>query len=135
MATWKKVVVSGSAAELSQLNVGSNQQITTAQGTTFLTGSFTGSFKGDGTNLTGVTATAVFPTTLLTPLTSTTQLFANDGTNKYVTAGQVTASAYAGVSGDITISTGGVAAIGSGKVTSTMILDGTITGTTCSDRT
>jgi len=47
MATWKKVIVSGSAAELSQLNVGANQQITTAQGTTFLTGSFTGSFTGN----------------------------------------------------------------------------------------
>jgi hypothetical protein len=129
MPTWKKVIVSGSAAELSQLNVGANQQITTAQSTTFLTGSFTGSFAGNGANLTGVTATAVFPSTQLTPLTSATQIFANDGTNKFVTAGQITASAYAGVSGDITIGTGGVAAIGSGKVTSTMILDGTITGT------
>ena len=55
MAEWKKVVVSGSGAILSQLNVGANQQITTAQATTFLTGSFTGSFKGDGSGLTGVT--------------------------------------------------------------------------------
>ena len=128
MAEWKKVIVSGSAAVLSQLNVGTNQQITTSQSTTFLTGSFTGSFKGDGTNLTGVTATAVFPNTQLTPLTSATQLFANDGSNKYVTAGQVTASAYAGVSGDITISAAGVATIGSSKVTSAMIVDATIVG-------
>jgi len=126
MAEWKKVIVSGSAAVLSQLNVGTNQQITTSQATTFLTGSFTGSFKGDGTNLTGVTATATFPTVQLTPLTSATQIFANDGTNKFVTAGQITGSAYAGVSGDITIGTGGVAAIGSGKVTSAMIVDDTI---------
>jgi hypothetical protein len=96
---------------------------------TSLTGSFTGSFKGDGSNLTGVTATAIFPTTLLTPITSTAQVFINDGANKYVTVGQITGSAYAGVSGDITIGAGGVAAIGSGKVTSAMILDGTITGT------
>jgi hypothetical protein len=67
MATWKKVIVSGSVAELATVSasigliVGSNQQITTTQATTFLTGSFTGSFKGDGTNLTGVTATATFP--------------------------------------------------------------------------
>ena len=128
MAEWKKVIVSGSAAVLSQLNVGTNQQITTSQSTTFLTGSFTGSFKGDGTNLTGVTATAVFPNTQLTPLTSATQLFANDGSNKYVTAGQVTASAYAGVSGDITINAAGVATIGSSKVTSAMIVDATIVG-------
>jgi hypothetical protein len=55
MAEWKKVIVSGSAAVLSQVNVGTNQQITTSQTTTFLTGSFTGSFKGDGSGLTGVT--------------------------------------------------------------------------------
>tara|TARA_R110000868_G_scaffold107649_5_gene294467 strand:- start:188 stop:1723 length:1536 start_codon:yes stop_codon:yes gene_type:complete len=99
MPTWKKVIVSGSQAELAGV-----------------TGSFTGSFAGNGANLTGVTATAVFPNTLLTPLTSATQLFANDGSNKYVTAGQVTASAYAGVSGDITISTAGVASIAANSV-------------------
>jgi hypothetical protein len=93
------------------------------------TGGITGSFKGDGAALTGVTATAIFPTTLLTPITSAAQVFINDGANKYVTVGQITGSAYAGVSGDITIGAGGVAAIGSGKVTSTMIVDGTITGT------
>ena len=93
------------------------------------TGGITGSFKGDGAALTGVTATAIFPTTLLTPITSAAQVFINDGANKYVTVGQITGSAYAGVSGDITIGAGGVAAIGSGTVTSAMIVDGTITGT------
>ena len=58
MAEWKKVIVSGSAAVLSQLNVGTNQQITTSQATTFLTGSFTGSFKGDGTNILGVVSSS-----------------------------------------------------------------------------
>jgi hypothetical protein len=95
MATWKKVIVSGSVAELATVSasvgliVGSNQQITTAQATTFLTGSFTGSFKGDGTNLTGVTATAIFPTTAKTDLASTDQFFINDGVNKYVTYGNL----------------------------------------------
>ena len=56
MATWKKVIVSGSDAILNKLNVGTNQQITTAQSTTFLTGSFTGSFKGDGSGLTGLSS-------------------------------------------------------------------------------
>lgn len=93
------------------------------------TGGITGSFKGDGAALTGVTATAIFPTTLLTPITSAAQVFINDGANKYVTVGQITGSAYAGVSGDITIGAGGVAAIGSAKVTSAMIVDGTVTGT------
>jgi hypothetical protein len=123
-AEWKKVIVSGSAAVLSQVNVGTNQQIGATQATTFLTGSFTGSFFGSGANLSGVTAT--FPTTLLTPVTSTTQVFVNDGANKYVTVGQITTASYAGVSGDITINSSGVSAIGSSKVTSAMIVDATI---------
>ena len=177
MAEWKKVVVSGSGAILSQLNVGANQQITTAQATTFLTGSFTGSFAGNfvgttnlpdltqgtgitaftydggatatvsvagastltdnkipkwtgtafanssladdgttitgatslqltgassnlsgsfsgsfarnGASLTGVTATAIFPTTAKTDLANTDQFFINDGANKYVTYGNL----------------------------------------------
>ena len=93
------------------------------------TGGITGSFKGDGAALTGVTATAVFPASQTTPILSTTKLFSNDGSNTFVYVGQVTGSTYAGVSGDITIGASGVAAIGSGKVTSAMIVDGTITGT------
>jgi hypothetical protein len=61
MATWKKVIVSGSNAVLNQVNVGTNQQISTSPSTTFLSGSFSGSFSGDGSNLTGVVATAGFP--------------------------------------------------------------------------
>jgi hypothetical protein len=55
MAEWKKVIVSGSHAELAAVSasigllVGTNQQITTNQSTTFLTGSFTGSFTGVAT--------------------------------------------------------------------------------------
>ena len=63
-ATWKKVIVSGSSAELANLNLDNNlvvsqsirvtsgsnnvvtQQITGLQSTTFLTGSFSGSFYG-----------------------------------------------------------------------------------------
>lgn len=95
MAEWKKVIVSGSQAELAAvsasiaLRVGTNQQITTSQTTTFLTGSFTGSFKGDGTGLTGVTATAIFPTTAKTDLATTDQFYINDGANKYVTYGNL----------------------------------------------
>ena len=58
MATWKKVIVSGSAAELlnitasaglfnTSLNVGTTQQITNNPATTFLSGSFSGSFTGN----------------------------------------------------------------------------------------
>ena len=44
MASWKKVIVSGSDAILNSSTVGTNQVITTLQSTTKLTGSFTGSF-------------------------------------------------------------------------------------------
>ena len=66
MATWKKVIVSGSVAQLNNLsvdnnvtltgslNVGANQQITTSVNSTFLSGSFSGSFHGDGSDLTGI---------------------------------------------------------------------------------
>ena len=88
MATWKKIIVSGSNAELAQVTasigvlVGSNQVIGTTQAATRLTGSFTGSFTGgftgDGTGLTGVTGTPAFPTTAITDLTSTHKFFVND---------------------------------------------------------
>jgi hypothetical protein len=53
MATWKKVVVSGSA--ISQLNNDANYLESNDSGAE-LTGSFTGSFIGDGSGLTGVVA-------------------------------------------------------------------------------
>lgn len=54
MAEWKKVVVSGS--NVSQLNNDSNY-VVNGQSGVYLTGSFTGSFAGDGSGLTGVVAT------------------------------------------------------------------------------
>lgn len=59
MATWKKVIVSGSNAEVNKINInGGNQQISGSAADTRLSGSFSGSFSGDGSNLTGVIATA-----------------------------------------------------------------------------
>lgn len=46
MATWKKVIVSGSNADLNKLNVNNNQQISSSVAGTFLSGSFSGSFAG-----------------------------------------------------------------------------------------
>jgi len=60
MATWKKVVVSGSNAQLASVTasvafaVGTNQVITTSPSTTFLSGSFSGSFSGNGSSITGI---------------------------------------------------------------------------------
>ena len=78
MAQWRKVLVSGSAADVSSLNVG------TAEGTagtiinnssiagSRITGSFTGSFVGDGSNLTGVAATSLDIDNFGSDLTSAT---------------------------------------------------------------
>lgn len=87
MATWKKIIVSGSAAELSQLNVGSNQQISSSVNDTFLSGSFSGSFFGDGSGLSGVAAS--FPVTEQTNLANTDKFFINDGASKFVTYGNL----------------------------------------------
>lgn len=53
MATWKKIVVSGSS--VSQLNNDSNYLVSGDSGVV-LSGSFSGSFQGDGSGLTGVSA-------------------------------------------------------------------------------
>lgn len=66
MAQWRKVIVSGSDAELASitasvgLQVGDNQIIYPSQGGTRLTGSFSGSFTGDGSGLTGLATTLDF---------------------------------------------------------------------------
>ena len=53
MAEWKKVIVSGSSAVLASLNVDGAVVAST------VSGSFSGSFEGDGSGLTGVSATAL----------------------------------------------------------------------------
>jgi len=115
MPTWKKVIVSGSQAQLaavtasSGLVVGTNQYIGTTQATTYLTGSFTGSFTGNGAGLTGVTATAIFPTNATTNLATTDQIYINDGANKYITYGNLVidlAGSGAGTSNLTTTDTG-----------------------------
>jgi len=90
MASWKKVLVSGSAGEFSSvtasigLRVGTNQTISTTQAV--LTGSFTGSFTGDGQGLTGVSAN--FPSTPVSSLDPLDKFFIQDSadtTSKYIT--------------------------------------------------
>ena len=93
MATWKKVIVSGSQAELAAVTasvallVSTNQVISTTAGGTKLSGSFSGSFFGDGSGISGVAAS--FPVTAKTDLVSTDQFFINDGASKYVTYGNL----------------------------------------------
>lgn len=65
MASWQKIIVSGSNAELNSvglvtsMSVGANQIIATSSAQTKLSGSFSGSFFGDGSQLSGVAATNV----------------------------------------------------------------------------
>jgi hypothetical protein len=88
MATWKKLIVSGSVAELAAVSasvgiaVNTNQQIQPSVAGTRLSGSFSGSFAGDGSGLTNVTATATFPTNEITNLSSTDRFFTSNGTKK-----------------------------------------------------
>jgi hypothetical protein len=152
MATWKKLIVSGSSAELSAVTasggilVGSNQQIQPSVLNTRLSGSFSGSFAGDGSELTNVTATATFPTNEITNLISTDKFFTSNGTNSFTTYDSLlidlagsglsvedsdglsvdsgslqtffNSSSYAGVSGDILINaSSGVATIQANSVT------------------
>jgi len=136
MASWKKVIVSGSSAALAALQVDNltsgqvvigggsvgNLSTTAINGTgnilattgasgVSISGSFSGSFFGNGAGLTGVTATAIFPLTQLTPIAPTTQVFVNDGSNKYATVSQFTSASFAGISGDILVDSAGVATI------------------------
>jgi hypothetical protein len=66
MANWKKVIVSGSAAEL--LNITASAANITTLNVTAGSGSFSGSFQGDGSGLTNVPATGIILSTLTSSL-------------------------------------------------------------------
>ena len=96
MATWKKVLVSGSSAALTSVtadtsvSVGGSDTtafnvVGTGQSNTRLSGSFTGSFTGDGRFLTGVVA--AFPTNEETNLNAADKFYVNTvlGGNEYIT--------------------------------------------------
>lgn len=152
MASWKKIIVSGSSANLAALSVDNltNGQVVIGGGTSNLSttaingsgnilattgatgvsisGSFSGSFFGNGAGLTNVTATAIFPTTQLTPILGTTQVFVNDGSNKFATVSQFTSASFAGISGDILVDGSGVATIQPNSVAISTDVSGLGTG-------
>ena len=130
MAEWKKVIVSGSTAQLATLQVGSNQQIGTTQATTFLTGSF----SGDGSGLSGVVASSANALTAGTGLSAAGTYNGSVARTFTVDSGSLlpyfSSSIFGRITGDVIIhQASGVSAIGSGKVTSEMIANATITGT------
>ena len=110
MANWKKVIVSGSNAEL--LTV---------------TASF---FKGDGSALTGVVAASGFALTAGSGLSSDGTYDGSAARTFTVNSGSLlpyfSGSIFGTVTGDITITAAGVSAIGATKVTNAM-LAGSIT--------
>lgn len=89
MATWKKIIVSGSNAELNKVNVGANQQISSSVSNTFLSGSFSGSFEG---TLKSSLANTTQPN--IVGYDTATGLFSYQGTGSFTaaTASYVTAS-------------------------------------------
>ena len=112
MAQWKKIIVSGSDAELNSLVFTSgNQQISSSVLDTFLSGSFSGSFYGDGSGLTGVTVPGTVSSSAQIDHDQTTNFSADEHftqasitTVGTVTAGSVTAILPTGtVSGSIQV--------------------------------
>ena len=105
MANWKKVIVSGSNAEL--LTV---------------TASF---FKGDGSALTGVVASSGFALTAGSGLSSDGTYDGSAARTFTVNSGSLlpyfSGSIFGTVTGDITITAAGVSAIGATKVTNAML--------------
>lgn len=124
MASWKKIVVSGSSANLAALSVdnltsgqvvigggsASNLSTTAINGTgnilattgatgASISGSFSGSFFGDGSGLTGITATTITANTNITDLATTDFFFvsSSSGLVKITYANVVTDLAGAGL--------------------------------------
>ena len=119
MATWKKVIVSGSDAHLNNIT-GSGLEISgIVSGSTI-----SGSFIGDGSELTGVSATSFN----IDGLSNGSDIIAGDkifysdgGTEKALPYEVLSSSIYGGVSGDITIAGTGVSTIGADTVANSML--------------
>ena len=144
MAEWKKIIVSGSQAELAGIsgsglttnrlltaNAGgaiassgitvSGNSIVATGASSALSGSFSGSFQGDGSGLTGVTAAVDIDS--LDPLGGTglhqTQdnfIFSDNGTEKKITFSNLEDAIFANISGDATVAAGGVLTISNDAV-------------------
>ena len=147
MAEWKKIIVSGSQAELAGIsgsglttnrlltaNAGgaiassgitvSGNSITSTGASSVLSGSFSGSFQGDGSGLTGVAATSfdIDSLTAGTAILGTDQfIYSDGGTEKKLAYSVLTSSIYGGVSGDATISNAGALTIANDAVETAMI--------------
>jgi len=97
-----------------------------AVGASHLTGSFTGSFVGDGSNLTGVAqdidSLGAYGAATLHQ-TQDKLLVSDNGTEKSITFSNLQDSIFADVSGDVAIAAGGAATIQAGSVENSMLAD------------
>lgn len=108
MATWKKIIVSGSG--ISQLANDSNY-VALGDASVYLTGSFSGSFTGDGSSLTGVTAEAISFTDITgkpTLLSGSAQI-ASDISGSFTAASASIATAIDAVEADLDTASGSLA--------------------------
>ena len=87
-----------------------------------ITGSFTGSYTGDGSNLTGI-ALDIDGLSAGTALHQTQDhfVYSDNGTEKKITFSNVEDAVFGNVSGDATIAAGGALTIGAGAVEQSMI--------------
>ena len=161
MASWKKIIVSGSQAELaavsasnltndnilvagtggvvensgitydgSALGLGSSV-ITSTGATSTLTGSFSGSFTGDGSGLTGVAIDIDGLTALggATLAQGDDFIFSDGGTEKKVTFSNLEDSIFGNVSGQATIAAGGALSLGITAITGQTDMTGDVADT------
>jgi hypothetical protein len=117
MASWKKVVVSGSSAALKEITNDPAVATSTHLTNTQLTGSFSGSFTGNGAGLTGVTGEIDIDSlgTGTAIIGADKLVYSDAGTEKSITFAIVTGSIYSGVTGDISIGEGGASSIGNDR--------------------
>ena len=154
MAEWKKIIVSGSHAHLASVTASNLTNdnilvagtggalessgitydgttlglgagvITSTGATSLVSGSFSGSFEGDGTGLTGVVADS-FDFDGLTAGTTIDQgdhlAFSDAGTEKKITFSNLEDAVFGNVSGDATIAAGGALTIAADSVEGTML--------------
>ncbi len=95
-------------------------------GSSHLTGSFTGSFVGDGSNLTGVSQDIDSLNAYGAATIHQTQdkfLISDNGTEKSITFSNMQDSIFADITGDIAIAGGGAATIQAGSVENSMLAD------------
>src|SRR5210317_254589 len=93
-----------------------------------ITGSFTGSFVGDGSGLTGVTAAVDIDSLSAAAIVQTDNLiFSDAGTESKITFSDFEDTIFGAVSGDATIAAGGALTIAAGAVENSMLANDGIT--------